>query len=78
MNPADSVVVTSCEFRVGDAGGPVLLIDGAGQPALVGIFSSVGRNPKTAEPLGLAVNARNFTGALRQPVAGNVPAVPLL
>lgn len=68
MQPADSVLVTSCEFRVGDAGGPVLLIDGAGQPALVGIFSSVGRNPKTAEPLGLAVNARNFMLYLHQPV----------
>jgi len=75
---ADNVLVTSCEFRVGDAGGPVLLIDGAGQPALVGIFSSIGRNPKTADPLALAVNARNFTGALRQPAGGIPPAVPLL
>jgi protease YdgD len=64
----DSVVITSCEFRTGDAGGPILLIDGAGQPALVGIFSGFGRNPKTAEPLGLGVNARNFTLYLRQPV----------
>ncbi len=59
-------------------GGPLLLIDGAGQPALIGIFSGFGRNPKNAAPLGLGVNARNFTGALRQPVAGTVLPVPLL
>jgi hypothetical protein len=68
MKPEDGVVMTNCEFRVGDAGGPILLIDGAGQPALIGIFSGFGRNPKTAELLGLGVNARNFTLTLRQPV----------
>jgi hypothetical protein len=68
MNPADNIVITDCEFRTGDAGGPILLIDGAGQPALVGIFSSFGKNPKTAEPLGLGVNARNFNLHLRQPM----------
>ena len=78
MNPQDSIVMTTCEVRLGDAGGPLLLVDGAGQPALIGIFSGFGRNPKTAEPLGLGVNARNFTGALRQPVAGTVLPVPLL
>jgi len=67
-NSGDSVVITSCEFRVGDAGGPILLIDGAGQPALVGIFSGFGRNPRTAEPLGLGVNARNFNLYLHAPV----------
>lgn len=67
-NSGDGVVITSCEFRVGDAGGPILLIDGAGQPALVGIFSGFGRNPKTAEPLGLGVNARNFNLYLHEPV----------
>jgi hypothetical protein len=66
-DPGDSVVITDCEFRVGDAGGPILLIDGAGQPALVGIFSGFGRNPKTAGPLGLAVNARNFIPYLNPP-----------
>ncbi|HEY4250395.1 MAG TPA: trypsin-like serine protease [Roseomonas sp.] len=67
IRSGDDIVITSCEFRVGDAGGPILLIDGAGQPALVGIFSGFGRNPKTAEPLGLGVNARNFNLYLRQP-----------
>jgi protease YdgD len=66
LNPTDDIVITSCEFRTGDAGGPILLIDGAGQPALIGIFSGFGKNPKTAEPLGLGVNARNFTPYLRQ------------
>ncbi len=65
----DSVVITSCDVRTGDAGGPILLIDGAGQPALIGIFSGFGRNPKTSQPVGLGVNARNFSGALRQPEA---------
>jgi protease YdgD len=76
INSGDSVIVTSCEFRTGDAGGPILLIDGAGQPALVGIFSGFGRNPKTAQPLGLGVNARNFTNALRQPLARRPLASP--
>jgi hypothetical protein len=71
MNPEDNIVTTNCEVRVGDAGGPIVLIDGAGQPALVGIFSGFARNPKIAQPLGLGVNARSFTGTLRQPVAGS-------
>jgi protease YdgD len=78
MKAEDSIVITSCAFQVGDAGGPILLIDGAGQPALVGIFSGYGRNPKTAAPLGLGVNARNFTATLRQTVAGGVLLEPLL
>jgi V8-like Glu-specific endopeptidase len=68
MAAADSVVITSCDVRLGDAGGPILLIDGAGQPALVGIFSGYGRDPKTAAPLGLGVNARNFTDYIHRPV----------
>jgi hypothetical protein len=81
--PSDGVVITSCAFQVGDAGGPILLIDGAGQPALVGIFAGFGRDPKTDGLLGLGVNARNFTGALRQPaprqpLAIGAPAVSLL
>jgi protease YdgD len=68
IDSGDSVVVTNCEFRVGDAGGPLLLIDGAGQPALIGIFSGFGRNPQTEGFLGLAVNARNFTDYIHRPV----------
>ena len=67
MDPADGILVTNCEVRTGDAGGAIVLIDGAGQPALVGIFSGFGKNPKTAEPVGLGVNARNFNLYLRQP-----------
>jgi hypothetical protein len=47
---------------LGDAGGPILLVDGAGQPALIGIIVGGGRNPRNAAPLGLGVNARNFSG----------------
>lgn len=65
LSPENGLVITDCEYRVGDAGGPILLIDGAGQPALVGIFSGIGRNPKTAGSLGLGVNARNFSDYLR-------------
>jgi V8-like Glu-specific endopeptidase len=68
IKPVDSVVVTDCDMRLGDAGGPILLIDGAGQPALVGIFSGYGRDPKTAAPLGLGVNARNFTDYIHRPI----------
>jgi len=66
MVPSDAMVVTDCGFASGDAGGPILLIDGAGQPALVGIIVGSGRSPKNAALLGLGVNARNFSGALHQ------------
>ena len=76
-SPENGMVVTSCAFRVGDAGGPILLVDGAGQPALIGIIAGSGRNPKTAEPLGLGVNADNFAAYLEgsiQQSTGNGPA----
>jgi V8-like Glu-specific endopeptidase len=68
MSDENGMLITDCSFRIGDAGGPILLIDGAGQPALVGIISGFGRNPRTAAPLGLGVNAGNFAGYLRQPI----------
>jgi len=60
MFPDDTMLITSCIFRVGDSGGPILLVDGAGEPALIGIISGFGRKPHSTEPVGIGVNAGVF------------------
>jgi protease YdgD len=79
--PDDSWLQLDCVFRVGDSGGAIVLLDGANQPALVGIIAGFGHMPgdKTA-PLGLGVNASNFLPYLRQPIseARPTPADPVL
>lgn len=58
--PADfpGMLVTDCIIRSGDSGGPIALLDAAGNPHLVGIFSGFGVNGQTG--LSFGTNAGNF------------------
>lgn len=62
------LIVTDCVFRIGDSGGPLALIDGAGQPLLVGVISGFGKHPTKTIPLGFAANAGSFAAYLQGPV----------
>ena len=75
--PDDSWLQLDCVFRIGDSGGAIVLLDGANQPALVGLVAGFGHMPhnKTV-PLGLGVNASNFAHILRQPVSETMPSRP--
>jgi hypothetical protein len=48
-----------CVIRLGDSGGPVVLIQG-GQPSLIGLIVGFTNQPKTGEPIGIVVSARAF------------------
>ena len=67
----DSWLQLDCVIRIGDSGGGIILLDGAGQPALIGLVAGFG-NFKTV-PLGLGVNASQFAAYLRQPVSEAAP-----
>ena len=72
--PDDSWLQLDCVFRVGDSGGGILLLDGANQPALIGIITGFGHMPHNkAEPLGLGVNASQFLPYLRQRISSLAP-----
>ena len=72
--PDDSWLQLDCIFRVGDSGGGIILLDGANQPALIGIIAGFGHMPRNkTEPLGLGVNASNFLPYLQQPVSEAMP-----
>jgi hypothetical protein len=73
--PDDSWLQLDCIFRVGDSGGGIILLDGANQPALIGIIAGFGHMPHNkSEPLGLGVNAGNFQPYIRGPVSEAPPA----
>lgn len=75
--PDDSWLQLDCVFRVGDSGGGIILLDGANQPALIGIITGFGHMPHNkSEPLGLGVNASQFLPYLRQPVSQAAPTGP--
>jgi hypothetical protein len=73
----DSTLLLDCVFRVGDSGGAILLIDGANQPALIGIISGFGRKPRSTDPIGLGVNAANFQPYLGIPISQQAPHAPV-
>lgn len=50
---------TSCIIRLGDSGGPVVLIQG-GQPRLIGLIVGFAHQPRTGEPIGIVVSAKAF------------------
>jgi V8-like Glu-specific endopeptidase len=54
---------TDCIIRLGDSGGPVILIQG-GQPKLIGLIVGFANQPKTGEPIGIVVSAKAFAGYL--------------
>jgi hypothetical protein len=71
--PDDSWLWLDCAFRKGDSGGAIVLLDGANQPALIGLMTGFGKY-KTV-PIGLGVNASQFRGFLR-PIS-QTPLPPL-
>jgi len=70
--PDDTWLQFDCVFRSGDSGGAIVLLDGANQPALIGLMSGYG-HLKTV-PMGLGVNASQFASYLR-PISEADPAV---
>ena len=50
---------TDCIIRLGDSGGPVILIEG-GQPRLIGLIVGFANQPRTGEPIGIVVSAKAF------------------
>jgi hypothetical protein len=73
MDADDRTVITSCIFRVGDSGGPIVLMDGAGQPALVAIIAGLAKEAKGSKPIGLGANAGNFLPFLQRSAASGEP-----
>lgn len=68
--PDDNWLQLDCVFRVGDSGGGIILLDGANQPALIGIIAGFGHMPKDkTRPLGLGVNASQFLPYLHTPIS---------
>jgi len=54
---------TDCVIRLGDSGGPVVLIEG-GQPRLIGLIVGFANQPRTGDPIGIVVSAKAFSGYL--------------
>ncbi|HEV8390785.1 MAG TPA: trypsin-like peptidase domain-containing protein [Dongiaceae bacterium] len=50
---------TDCVIRLGDSGGPVILIAG-GQPKLIGLIVGFAKHPTTGESIGIVVSAKAF------------------
>lgn len=50
---------TDCIVRLGDSGGPVVLIEG-GQPKLIGLIVGFANQPQTGDTIGIVVSARAF------------------
>jgi hypothetical protein len=75
--PDDSWLQLDCVFRIGDSGGAILLLDGANQPALVGLMVGFGHMPRNKTvPIGLGVNASQFIPHLGLRVSEAAPAIP--
>jgi protease YdgD len=56
---------TNCVIRLGDSGGPVILVEG-GQPKLIGLIVGFARQPRTGQTIGIVVSAKAFA-----PYVGN-------
>jgi V8-like Glu-specific endopeptidase len=50
---------TDCVIRLGDSGGPVILLQG-GEPKLVGLIVGFAVEPKSADSIGIVVSAKAF------------------
>jgi V8-like Glu-specific endopeptidase len=50
---------TDCVIRLGDSGGPVVLLQG-GQPKLIGLIVGFANEPKTGDTIGIVVSAKAF------------------
>ncbi|MBK8160785.1 MAG: trypsin-like serine protease [Rhodospirillaceae bacterium] len=68
LNPlyAVDMVVTTCIIRIGDSGGPIVLVNQAGQPTLFGIFAGFGQQRALGTSYG--VNVSSFADELPVPL----------
>jgi len=67
---------TSCIIRLGDSGGPVMLIEG-GTPKLIGLIVGFAQQPSTGESIGIVVSAKAFAPYLGTGLVGQLfPIVP--
>jgi hypothetical protein len=76
LNPlyAVDMVVTTCIIRIGDSGGPIILVNRAGQPTLFGIFAGFGLGQAVGTSYG--VNVSTFADSLPAPlISGTEPQV---
>jgi V8-like Glu-specific endopeptidase len=71
---ADGMLVTTCIIRVGDSGGPLILVDPAGRPRLVGVFAGFGVKAQTG--LSYAVNAGRVAPYLGSGLVSLLELVP--
>ena len=62
------LILTDCVVRVGDSGGPMVLIDRAGKPVLIGVISGFGKHPTKTISLGFGANADSFAPLVKGPV----------
>nr|WP_298685808.1 trypsin-like serine protease [uncultured Dongia sp.] len=72
LNPlyAVDMVVTTCIIRIGDSGGPIILVNQAGQPTLFGIFAGFGLGQ--AVGISYGVNVSTFADRLPAPLVSGV------
>jgi protease YdgD len=73
LNPlyAVDMVVTTCIIRIGDSGGPIVLVDRAGRPTLFGIFAGFGLQRALGTSYG--VNVSSFADQLPVPLLSGTP-----
>ena len=67
---------TDCVIRLGDSGGPVILIEG-GQPRLIGLIVGFFTRPKSGGPVGIVVSAKAFAPYLGGDLVGQLFPVDL-
>jgi protease YdgD len=59
VTEGDLFFATDCVIRLGDSGGPVILVQG-GEPKLIGLIVGFAQQPKTGESIGIVVSAKAF------------------
>jgi V8-like Glu-specific endopeptidase len=71
VTEGDLFFATSCIIRLGDSGGPVMLIEG-GQPKLIGLIVGFAENPQSGQSIGIVVSARAFAPYLEAGVVSQL------
>lgn len=63
----DRFFATDCIVRLGDSGGPIILIED-GEPKLVGLIVGFSQHPKSGEPIAVIVSTRAFAPYITGPL----------
>lgn len=66
---------TNCIIRLGDSGGPVILIS-QGQPKLIGLIVGFASAPEDGDTIGIVVSARAFAPYLGADLISQLQAIP--